>query len=142
MLYLNSALRMCFSNDSENLSPLRTREQGGLRWTKWAFLGVAEGGVFQAWVRVAGYVGGLRSCGESGLSLEEQEALGSRPAEPQAGLQRCRPVPVRCSTRQGVYMQLSPPRGSLCVHTTLARESEESTFLSLPELWGKISWDS
>ena len=47
MLHLNSALRVCFSNDRENLSLLRTQEQGGLQWAKWASLGIVEGGSFR-----------------------------------------------------------------------------------------------
>lgn len=44
ILYLNLAFHMHFSNDSENLSSLKTEGQGGLRGAKWAWQ--TAGGVF------------------------------------------------------------------------------------------------
>lgn len=75
---------MHFSNDSENLSSLKTRGKGGLQWAKRASasLGLAEGGGFQAWAKLVGFDW------ESGLSLRGQEALHSQPMEPWARLQR------------------------------------------------------
>lgn len=55
---------MCFSNNRENLSALRTREQGGLRWAKWASLGIVEGGAFQTGVEMAGCWGAERTWGK------------------------------------------------------------------------------
>lgn len=118
---------MHFSNDSENLSSLRTRGQGGLQWAKRASasLGLAEGGGFQAWAKLVGFEG------DSGLSLRGQEALTLSQWSTGLG-----------SSGGAILCQFSfhMPRGfpcnslhqeaSLCVHIILVRESRVGGHLS------------